>query len=296
MIFKILIDDIIVPEGRRALDHDEVAQLAESLRTLGQLHPILVRQDGQTLRLVAGNHRLAAARSLGWGEIEAVFLDGDDAQMRRVEIAENLHRNELTALERDELLAEWIRLTDKEDQKPSQPETVSKGGRGKEGGVNAAARELGVSKADAHRAVKVANLSPEAKEVARTAGLDDNRSALLEAAKEFDAQEQVNALKERMAKQKEERAAKRREEKRRPRVNEIIHAWIHATQKQRRDFALSYRTEIMRAQQSAGLAGPAADHAEAVRLAADRAEDRSQSTATTDDGLDIPVEFRRAQP
>jgi hypothetical protein len=51
------------------------------------------------------------------------------------------------------------------------------------GGVNAASRELGIDKHDAHRAAKVASLSPEAKKVARETGLDDNRKALLEAAK-----------------------------------------------------------------------------------------------------------------
>ena len=70
----------------------------------------------------------------------------------------------------------------KADDKLSQTATVSKGGRGKESGVRAAARELHIDKDDAHRAVKVASLSEEAKEAAREAGLDDNRTALLQAA------------------------------------------------------------------------------------------------------------------
>jgi len=43
----------------------------------------------------------------------------------------------------------------------------TKGGRGKSEGVRKAARDLGIDKDDAHRAVKVASLSDEAKEVAR---------------------------------------------------------------------------------------------------------------------------------
>ena len=84
------------------------------------------------------------------------------------EISENLHRAELTALERDNLVAEWA--------KPQ-------GGR-PESGIRLAARQLPVSgdteKAREHqiaRALKVASLSPEAQEVAREVGLDDNRSA-----------------------------------------------------------------------------------------------------------------------
>jgi ParB family transcriptional regulator, chromosome partitioning protein len=66
----------------------------------------------------------------------------------------NLHRAELRKLQRDEQVAEWIRLTD-----ASQVETHKKGQQ--PGGVNAAARELGVEKMDAHRAVKVDSLSDE---------------------------------------------------------------------------------------------------------------------------------------
>ena len=60
-----------------------------------------------------------------------------------------------------------------------------------ESGVNAAARVLGISKDDAHRAVQVASLSEEAKEAARESGLDNNRSALLTVAKEATPEAQV---------------------------------------------------------------------------------------------------------
>ena len=80
-------------------------------------------------------------------------------------------------LERDGQVARWIEPT---ETKLSQIATVSsKGGRGNEGGVRAAARELGVDKDDAHRATKVASLSDDAKAAAREAGLDDKRNALL---------------------------------------------------------------------------------------------------------------------
>ena len=45
--------------------------------------------------------------------IDAVVIDGDGVRLRLAEIAENLHRAELTALERDELTAEWIALTER---------------------------------------------------------------------------------------------------------------------------------------------------------------------------------------
>jgi phage replication-related protein YjqB (UPF0714/DUF867 family) len=85
--------------------------------------------------------------------------------------AENLHRAELTKLERDEHIAEWVKLT---GEKLGQVVQVSaKGGRGIEGGISKAARELPVSgdtdeakRKNVERALKIAGLSDEAKAAA----------------------------------------------------------------------------------------------------------------------------------
>lgn len=77
----------------------------------------------------------------------------------------------MTALERDELTARWVALVAERDAgKVAQPAPVSeaKGGRGNEGGIRKAARELDMPRDAVRRAVKVAALSPEAKEAART--------------------------------------------------------------------------------------------------------------------------------
>jgi hypothetical protein len=71
-------------------------------------------------------------------------------------------------MERSELVAEWIRLVEEADDKPVQVAQVSKGGRGKKSGISQASRELGIDRYTARRAVKVANLTPEAKATARS--------------------------------------------------------------------------------------------------------------------------------
>ena len=86
----------------------------------------------------------------------------------------DLHRAELTVTQRAEQIAEWIRLTEVK-AKPSQVATVSMGGRGKEGGVNAAARELGITKDKAHRAVKIDAIVPPPKTRCGRR-LDDNQT------------------------------------------------------------------------------------------------------------------------
>ena len=74
--------------------------------------------------------------------------------------------------ERAEHIAEWVRLTEGRTNKPAQVAPVSpKGGRGHEGGINAAVRDLGIERTQAQRAVKIANITPEAKDAAREVGI-----------------------------------------------------------------------------------------------------------------------------
>lgn len=139
---------------------------------------------------LAGRHRIEAYRKLGREHIPCLIAHMTNDDARLWEIAENLHRADLTKLERDEQVAEWIKITDRVSN--SQSESLRADGRGgRPRGIENAARELGVERQDAHRAVKVASLSDEAKDAARETGLDDNRAALLDAASKPTVAEQV---------------------------------------------------------------------------------------------------------
>lgn len=188
--FIVPVDEVVVGE-RRPLAEDSIKRLMQSIKEIGLQHPITVRSvDGEWV-LVAGNHRLEAFRRLGRQNIDAIVVKFDEIDAELWEISENLHRAELTALQRSEQIARWIELT---KIKLAQLAPVS-GGRGHEGGLRAASRELGVDRRDAQRAEIVASLTDEAKDAAREAGLDDNRSALLEAAK-ADPQRQATIIRD----------------------------------------------------------------------------------------------------
>src|SRR5690242_11138062 len=105
---RIAISDIRIPPGRRDLNDEKVADMAASIETLGLLTPIGVRMIDEKPVLVHGRHRHAAAQRLGWTEIDCQILVLDDRGARMAEIAENLHRAELSALERADQIAEWI--------------------------------------------------------------------------------------------------------------------------------------------------------------------------------------------
>jgi ParB-like chromosome segregation protein Spo0J len=186
----ITITDIDILDGRRDVNQASVKKLADSIDKIGLRHPITIREKGDRYILVAGRHRIEAFKKLGRDHIPAsiVKMTNDDARLW--EIAENLHRAELSKLERDENIAEWIKITERVS---AQVAAKPQGGR-PEGGVRAAARELGVDEDDARRAVKVSSLSDEAKDAAREVGLDNNRSALLEAAAKPTVAEQVAAI------------------------------------------------------------------------------------------------------
>jgi ParB family transcriptional regulator, chromosome partitioning protein len=190
------IDDISIGVGHREVNAAAVKRLADSIDKIGLRHPITVRERGDKYQLIAGRHRIEACRKLGRDFVQATIVKMNNDDARLWEIAENLHRAELTKLERDENIAEWIKITDRASN--SQSGSLREDGRGgRPKGIENAARELGVERQDAHRAVKVASLSDEAKEAARETGLDDNRSALLEAASKPTVAEQVAAIHQR---------------------------------------------------------------------------------------------------
>jgi ParB family chromosome partitioning protein len=168
---------------RKDIDEKTVAGIMDSIQRVGLQNPISVlKQDGDFI-LAAGLHRREAAMRLGTDELECVVFD-DASAARLWELSENLHRSDLSALERDAHIAEYIRLTEAKpvDAVSRQPDAKQKAGR-PEGGTRAAARELGISEPDARRAKAVDSLSSEAKKAAKEKKLDNNRSVLLKAAK-----------------------------------------------------------------------------------------------------------------
>jgi ParB-like chromosome segregation protein Spo0J len=189
---------IVLPPRMRGADPEAVDRLADSISHIGRQTPITVRltahmdappagHDRDTLFLVAGLHRLLACIRLGMTRIPAVVLVGDDNEARLWEISENLHRAELTVLERATHIAEWLRITEEVQSAQVAPiESKRADGRGhrQPSGINAAVRELGIDRTEAQRAVRIDGLSDEAKETARNLGLDDNQQALLAAARE----------------------------------------------------------------------------------------------------------------
>lgn len=99
-------------QPRRSFDEEGISALAESIRTHGLLHPIVVeRQGADRYRLVAGERRLRAARQAGVATIPAILRPATDSARHALELAlvENLQRAQLSPLEE---AAAYARLAD----------------------------------------------------------------------------------------------------------------------------------------------------------------------------------------
>lgn len=108
---QINVNGIGYADRLRQLDHDNVARIASSMRQVGLINPITLRpQKGTGYWLIAGLHRLEAAKQLGWESIPAIIVDTSDTEARLAEIDENLMRGELSAAERAIHIAERKRL------------------------------------------------------------------------------------------------------------------------------------------------------------------------------------------
>lgn len=201
--------EIVVEPRRRQPSKAQVAEMRRSLEENGLVMPIGIRIvaeveiEGEITKgvpvLVYGAARLAAAKELGWNEIDTQIFEGSDLDFKKAEIVENLHRADLTVIEKAEWAAELVRLCEEEEaDKPGRLDLISKGGRGKKGGVAQAARALRkpgeseeAARSRVRRDLQVAGMAPEAKEAAKTAGLARNQSALVSVAKEKSRETQV---------------------------------------------------------------------------------------------------------
>lgn len=113
-------ESIFVGERHRALNDEAVERLQASIKELGLKHPIAIRVvdemeiDGQTVAgvpvLVTGRHRLEAVRRMGWQRVDCVEVEDDVLKAELWEIAENLHRCDLTKEQRDEHIRRYAEL------------------------------------------------------------------------------------------------------------------------------------------------------------------------------------------
>lgn len=171
---KIPIKDIKVAAGRREARLGEIRKLADSIAEVGLLNPVTVDREHT---LIAGRHRLEAAKLLGWTEIECTVSDLEGVAAELAEIDENFARTNASTIEIGEMLKRRKRLYE-----TLHPET--KAGVAQANGMNRAlgnnvdctvqsksfvkdtAEKWGVDPSTVSRHLQIAEeLTPEAKDI-----------------------------------------------------------------------------------------------------------------------------------
>lgn len=184
---KIPINEIEVGFGRRAVNQSTIEALADSIVENTLMNPITVNAS---YSLIAGLHRLEAAKLLGWTEIECSVLDVDYLHAELVEIDENLIRTNLSNLELSELLARRKKIYE-----TLHPATIARNEPGHVSNHKSSndklspeekpfsqdtAEKLGVSQRTAERQVQIGeNLTAEAKEILKRADKEISKQDLI---------------------------------------------------------------------------------------------------------------------
>jgi ParB family chromosome partitioning protein len=87
-------------QPREVFDDDALAELVISVREVGVLQPVVVREIGPgRYQLVMGERRWRACREAGLVTIPAIIRDTPDDALLRDALLENLHRQQLNPLE-----------------------------------------------------------------------------------------------------------------------------------------------------------------------------------------------------
>jgi ParB family chromosome partitioning protein len=87
-------------QPRTRFDEEAMANLAASIREVGVLQPILVRETSSgEYELIAGERRWRAARRTGLQTIPVLVQSSSDAHSLEQALVENLHREDLNPLE-----------------------------------------------------------------------------------------------------------------------------------------------------------------------------------------------------
>ncbi len=167
---KIPIDSLLPnPHQPRQL-FEAIEELVASIREVGVLEPLLVRQSLQGFQIISGERRYRAAIEAGLDDLPCIVLDVDEAQVLTIALIENLQREDLSPFEE----AEGLRaLVDRFDYTHEE-----------------VAQKIGKARTSVTESLSIAQIPQNLKRKLEDAGVR-TRSILLEVARIGDAEEQA---------------------------------------------------------------------------------------------------------
>lgn len=87
-------------QPRRTFDEETLEELASSIRELGIIQPLSLRDAGDgSYQIIAGERRLRAAKIAGLATVPAYVLTASDSEVTEMALIENIQREDLNAIE-----------------------------------------------------------------------------------------------------------------------------------------------------------------------------------------------------
>ena len=96
-------------QPRRIFDKQKLDELAESIRANGVIQPIIVRKEGMSYRIVAGERRWRAARLAGLTTLPALVRELTDLEVLEFALIENIQRQDLNPIEEAQAFEKLIK-------------------------------------------------------------------------------------------------------------------------------------------------------------------------------------------
>lgn len=88
-------------QPRESFEKESLKELADSIKDAGIIQPIVVRRHGFSYQIIAGERRWRAAQMVGLKKIPCIVKEIDDERVLLESLIENLHRKNLTDIERE---------------------------------------------------------------------------------------------------------------------------------------------------------------------------------------------------
>lgn len=86
-------------QPRKKFDSESLDELAESIKEVGIIQPLIVTKDGEFYEIVAGERRYRAARQAGLDRIPVIIRDYNELEALQTALIENIQREDLNPVE-----------------------------------------------------------------------------------------------------------------------------------------------------------------------------------------------------
>jgi len=86
-------------QPRRKFDEETLAELAESIKQVGIIQPLILQKKEQHYEIIAGERRFRAARLAGLTQVPAIIKNYSQQEVFEIALIENIQREDLNPIE-----------------------------------------------------------------------------------------------------------------------------------------------------------------------------------------------------